>query len=50
MLTLPPIRTAYPNVKKLADGRVETPPLGDNYGRPRKFLIDTNGCITGTVR
>ncbi|MFA5938181.1 MAG: serine/threonine-protein kinase [Sinimarinibacterium sp.] len=40
----------YPGVKKLGDGRLNTPPLASDYGDPQRYEIDKNGCIVATLQ
>ena len=35
--------------KKSPDGSVETPVLSDDYGNPKRYIIDVGGCIVGVI-
>ena len=40
----------YPGVKKLGDGRLNTPALASDYGDPQRYEIDRNGCIVAVLQ
>lgn len=39
----------YPGARKSADGSLETPELSDDYGNPKRYIIDASGCIVGMI-
>ncbi|HEY1075105.1 MAG TPA: hypothetical protein VGE51_00290, partial [Fontimonas sp.] len=39
----------YPGAQKSPDGSIETPELMDDFGTPKRYIIDVGGCIVGEI-